>query len=429
MKTTPTSCIKTLILFYRSAQQQQVYANYLAESRMVRLLHRAYTFLNQWELGYIALAFHGFRTTAQFYPSHPLQGELIAFAAEANQRRNIQYITKLSGGALQPFFVPETTDKMQRLGSLLTQLTRTFRKGGWRRLKAKLRIIRQIEKREGWVVALNVASFLYNYAVFRHAFGPEARVAFSANDFSPIPLAFKAAAAANGLKQLFTMHGQISSSASGNVFPQLDYDVAFLYGDASLQSYRHNGEPTGTVFLTGFPGQSEPLRPVDGNLKTIGIALPNYYDAETQTAIEQIADLYNDCQIIIRCHPQMAKKPNFPSRPWISISNHADLKSFADVCDFAIAGNTGAQIDLLKFGCPVLYCSTLDKLGYDDMGLVREKVLMEQGVTAFDATAINTFFNLGWPEKFRRFDAFYLIDESQRKSLGEDITRAYQKLL
>lgn len=422
----PISCIKTIIWFYRSPQQQQVYLNYLSESRMIRLTHRAYEFLNKWDLGYLVLALHGLRTAAQFYPTRPVGGELLAFAVEPNQERGIRHITRLA--ALKPSFLPEATDKMQRLGNLLTAIGHIVKKGVFTDLRVVLRIVRAVDKKEGWVVALNVASFLFNYAAFQRAFSPETKAVIYANDFSPIPLAFRAAAEKRDLIRIFTMHGQISCAASGNIFPRLDADIVCLYGDASLQSYRVGGEPTGRVFLTGFPGQSQPVQtPV--SLGTIGVALANYYDDATQNTIEKIGSLYPHAHISVRCHPQMKKKPAFPGHTNVAVSDHAGLKDFTEDCDVVIAGNSGVQIDLLKAGLPVIYCATLDKLGQDDIGLVRAGIVPVQEDRALTAEEIGAFFGPGWVEKFRSYDAFYLMEDSHKTIVGEDIARAYKALL
>lgn len=396
---------------------------------MIKLTYRAYKLLDKIELGYIALALHGFRTTAQFYPSRKIHGELIAYAAEPNQHRNISNVARLSGGVMNPVFVPETKSKTQRLGNLLSFASRAMNREGLSTLRRLCTIVKKVEKREGWVIALNVASLLFTYISFRGAFGIESKVAFTANDFAPAPLAFKAATAAQGMKQLYAMHGQISVASSGNIFPRLNYDAAFLYGQSSLDSYRYNGEPTGCIILTGFAGKSEPLRIISEDIKNIGIALPNYYDDSTQHTIESLGELYSDCRIHVRCHPQMRRRPTFPMHPRVSASTHDSLKSFADECDFVVAGNTGAQIDILKFGCPVVYSDGLDNLGTDDIGLVGANIIPEQKESRFDKVTINSFFDVNWTKKFRYYDAAYLADDNAMNKISSDIAEAYRKLI
>lgn len=421
------SYINTLVRFYSSEQQQQVFQNYLTESKRVRLIFIAHKYLNKIGLGYLPLALQGLRSTAQFFPVRPLEGELIALALEPNQERNIRHIVSLSDGVMNPVFVPEAKSKTQRIKSIVFLSLSSITPNGLRALVRILNIVRQIDRRYGWVVALNIAMYLFNYSMFRHAFLADAKVAFTANDFSPVPLAFKAAARANGLKQIFTMHGQISCAESGNIFPSLDCDLSFLYGQKSQDAYiAGSGEPKGYVLFTGFPGESIAMRPLTEKYKTIGVILPNYYDCDTQEKIESLGKLYSKCSLVIRMHPHMAREPKFYGFDNIRISQKNNIKSFAMECDFVLAGNTGAQIDLLKLGCPTMYCPGLDKLGNDDIGLVHAGIILEHGPSAIDATALNAFFNDSWIMKFRAYDSSYLINDIEKSHMQDVLKELYK---
>lgn len=423
--------IHRLIVFYRSPQQQQVFQNYLTKSRRIRLIHAAYRLLSKLGLGHIALALQGAISTAQFYPKRPVKGVLIALALSPNQERNIRYIAEISQGIIDPAFMPESKKRGQRIGNFILFLLSILRPGGISSLRKILSIIHKVDRHYGWVVALNIAMYLFNYIAFRRAILSDAKVAFTANDFSPIPLAFKAATREKGLRQLFTMHGQISCSASGNLFPQLDYDISFLYGKKSLDAYEAgNRKAKGKVIFSGFPGANTVIRPVIINSsKPIGIVLPNYYDSDTHGMILTLSSIYPNRKIMLRKHPQMARVPQFRECCRVEIARHKDIQTFGSECDFILAGNTGAQIDLLKSGCPIIYCNGLDKLGYDDIGLVRAEVIPEQKDMPLERDFINLFFGKNWPKKFRSYDASYLISDKERKEISLDISESYRALI
>lgn len=414
--------------FYSLSQQAKVYESILAESKTLARHFCVYQAVSGLNLGYLVLALYGFRTAAQHNVHGPIPGDLVAFAAEFSQYKSIDYVVKLSGGLMKPTWVLREESRLARLLTMLRLAGALFKKNHRRKFKKILRIIRHVDRRQGWVQALNISSFLFNVFAFGMVLTDENKVAFTANDFSPVPLAFKYAGQKAGLKQMLTMHGQISSSISGNLFPRLDYDIAYLYGKASLQAYEAAGKPKGRVVFTGFPGESLPLRAVPETIGRIGVCLANYYDSDTGKALEAIARQHPAAQILIRWHPRMSQRPLFEEGN-IAYATNGDIKNFSQACDLVIAGNTGAQIDLLKLGCPVLHFPALDKLGNDDIGLVAADTVPLYAGKKIVAAEINKFFDAAWVEKFRVFDALYMASAAAEQNVHKEVQQAYMALI
>gem|GEM_PF-3109876 len=422
--------IVQVIDFYSLPSQLHVYENLLEESRTLRRHHCVYRALKPMKLGHFALALYGFRTAGQYNVFARERGDLVAFSAEYSQQRNIEYVCALSGGVMKPRHILHEQNRVARLWYMLRLALDICGPANGRALRKALRLIRHIDRKYSWVQAINAASFLFNAFSFRHAFTEENKAAFTANDFSPVPLAFKYASYARGLKQMLVMHGQLPVKTSETVMPRLDYDLSFLYGETALDTYRVKGEPLGRILFTGFPGESRAIRKAPEEIGSVGICLSNFYDEDTHKAIIKIGKLYAHAAVIIRCHPRMTRRPDFSGFGNISFSTFKAMSDFLQGCDFVIAGNTGAQVDMLKLGCPVAHFSKLDKFGDDDMGMVADRTVMGFDETrALTGKDIDQFFNDGWVKRFRRYDALYMATAEETRTVREDVARAYRELL
>ncbi len=422
--------LKHIIRFYSSEQQLTVYDSMLEESASLRRQHAAYRWLKRFGLGYWVLVLYGFRTAGRYDVSTHYDSTVLGFSVVTNNQQNMEHIRRLSENALVPSYICDTAGRGARVKNMLKLASKIMRPDGWRSVRKTAQIVKFVDRRHGWIQAVNVSSFLFGVFAFRNAFGPDNKIGFTANDFSPIPLAFKYAGRKAGLKQMFVMHGQISSAESGNTFPRLDYDVAFLYGDAALQAYKAGGSPLGKVVLTGFPGVSQPLRKVPDPVKSIGVCLANYYDADTYEAILDIGKTYPQAEVYVRCHPRCDQRPDFSNVSNIALSDHSGINDFAQACNFVIAGNTGGQIDLLKQGCPVLHYPALDKLGEDDIGLVADgTVPLFRKNNPMSAAGLNNHFDREWVKKFRKYDSQYMASEEETAEMRQEVRNTYLALL
>lgn len=401
----------------------------LHESGSLRRHYKTYKALNTLGLGYLVLALYGFRTAGRYDVTPHYHKPVLGFSLVPNNKNNMDNVAALSDHTIDLAYIEDGPSFAKRLANTCKHLGALSNAASWRSLNRALRVIKRIDDKYGWVQALNVASFLFGVFAFRRVFLPINKVGFTANDFSPIPQAFKYAGRQAGLKQMFVMHGQISGVESGIIFPPLNYDLAFLYGDAALQAYAASGSPVGSVVLIGFPGEASPMK-LPQKIQTIGICLANYYDESTHTAILNIGQLYEDAKILVRCHPRCAQKPDFTTTKNVSLSTHAEMDSFASSCDVVFAGNTGGQIDLLKLGCPIVHYAALDNLGDDDIGLVSDgTVLCAEDGKRLTASDLAKHFDDGWVEKFRKYDAQYLVSEAEKKEMRKNVKQAYAGLL
>ncbi len=422
--------IARIINFHSQPQQLTVYEHLLKDSLTLRFHYYFYKLLQFFNIGYFSLAFYGFRTAGRFDVFTALKGESVAIVNVPSHFRAIEFVCDFSENTINPTYLKEDESRIKRLQNILRFARELAKKEHGRFLRKTLRIVCNIESKHGWVQALNVASFIFSVFAFDGIFDKENKIAISANDFSPVPLAFKYAAHNAGLKQIFVMHGQISAAESGNFFAPLDYDVSLLYGDAALQAYESWGQTTGRVVLIGFPGDSKPIKQVPEKIQYIGVCLANYYDDDTHALIGRISELYNGARFFVRCHPRQTDKPDYSAHGNIKLSRHPSMEQFADACDFVIAGNTGAQIDLLKLGCPIVHCSALDKLGHDDIGLVADNtVMLFEEDKKPTASELNQFFGSDWLQKFRKYDAMYLVGDEELAQKRQEIKDAYTSLL
>lgn len=421
--------IRQITIFYSSEQQKKVFENYRKTNSLIRHSYKGYDLLRHHPLKYSFLCLYGIRTISSFNFKRRINSPLIAFASTNNQYKGIMRIANLCPDEIIPDFVETCNGRYKRLLNIFRFTSRILQPKARSQYRKILRIVQKIENREGWIAASNTASFLFSYVAFQNICGKNSIVAFTSNDFSPVPLGFKAATEKNGLRQMFAMHGQISSSASKNLFPKLRYHLSFLYGQHALSSYMVSAPPCGKVILTGMPGTDAPMRPIVGPLRRIGIALSNFYDTDTEHHILAIAKLYPEALIFVRKHPSANDIDKIPAHPNIAISKHKDITDFSKDCDLVIAGNTGAQLDILKAGCPTAYYDGLDKLGKDDIGLVADSIVMEQKSTSsLRTTEINDFFSLDWIKKFRECDASYQRTQSETHKMRQEIRMSYLSL-
>lgn len=146
------------------------------------------------------------------------------------------------------------------------------------------------------------------------------------------------------IKTIYIPHASISK-----VFPKLEFDYSFLYGQQMKDVYLDIGKPYGEIYLTGSI-RSENLKYLqkkEGFDKTIGIAINPMDDVleVKKIVIVLLADLCIK-NIIVRFHPRMKiNKFIIDSRVKYTSASKESIITFFSSINILIAGNSGIHLE------------------------------------------------------------------------------------
>jgi hypothetical protein len=431
------STLKQIARFYSAPTQVAVFNSMLQSPGSMGAHFKLNTVLEKIGLGGLSWLIYGVRCAVLFKANRPIFGRILSLDRYSNHRDNIEHVNDISGGVLQPAFVPQVQNTREKFLQFLHFFC-VFLPGMVRHIPKTMRIIQSIQRRYGWASAMQSACYMVAFLRFRKLFTQETRAVITACDFGIESLALKSAARIGGLKEIFTMHGQVPSKFSkdwltDDFYPKLKSDFSFLYGRAALEFYEAVGETSGKIFFTGFRGESKPLRVLPDTIKTVGIAFANYLDDNTLEVLKALSKGYPELRFSLRFHPGMKSKPSLEGYPNMELAPKGEsIEEFAARVDCALFGNTGSQLDVLKVGCPIAYLNGLDAFGYDDIGLVQYGVIPEFIPGQHDITLLHEHYkqNTAWAEKFRLYyDALYQADDAAKDALRRDIQVALGTIL
>ena len=176
-----------------------------------------------------------------------------------------------------------------------------------------------------------------------------------ANDHNVHNRLFKIACEKVNIKTVYLQHASVTS-----MFPKLDFDQNFLFGDVDLIKYKKIGQIIGEVFLVGSPKFDELYQYrrniVTEKKYTFGLALNLIDETEKIKSLIDIVLTNTSYNIIVRMHPGDKRKLNY-STERITIQNAKDssLLSFFSNIDFMLAGESSIHLESLYVYIPSFY--------------------------------------------------------------------------
>jgi hypothetical protein len=411
--------------------RQVLFTNLMQARRSVRLAYRVHARLaGTWAS---AVLVSGYGLVYYLRISRPAvrDARIVAVAKHANARRQIDRVCSWVGhehcGRIRIRLGP---------GSAITGLLGLASPASYRGAVRSLRIIRALDRKHGFLVACRSAAAIAWYARARAMFVTHRPGAvLVSSDSNPEEVGFTAAAAALAIPRVFVSHAYPTPFA-----PALNFSLSILEGEAAVRRRMRKGPITGEIVLAGVEGDSVPIdiarferkRPV------IGIFTPKAVSWPT------LAEIIHDCrqafsprQIVIRWHPsRLDQARHIQSLGDLSgIDESAMSAALSDVarrCDWVIADeNSNVHLPVLKLGIPTVVVKGLglypdtrsDMYGFAAAGVVFPAV---KSIRDIRASAFTAFFQDGWADRFRQYDASYLRSQTE---IGAEVRRAVWRLI
>ena len=176
-----------------------------------------------------------------------------------------------------------------------------------------------------------------------------------ANDHNVENRLFKIASEHLKIKTVYLQHASVTS-----LFPQLDFDQSFLFGEEDFTKYKIVGEVKGEIILAGSPKLDELYEfRRDSSFRqrqTIGLAL-NAND-ETDRIISLVDSILakSSYNVIIRMHPGDKRQLEFDSvRIKLHNATKVPLIEFFSKIDFLIAGDSSIHLECMYLNIPSFF--------------------------------------------------------------------------
>lgn len=262
-----------------------------------------------------------------------------------------------------------------------------------------------------------VSAFLF----FKSALSQLKMPIFLANDHAPIPIALWAIAKYAHLKVFYIQHAAISG-----LFPPLDFDLAILFNNNSLNAYKKIGQVSGVVaFFSPYPDDFVGVSASKIQVVSIATGLFPYVEG-VRCVVDWVRSQFSGVDIICKAHPRSSKKV-VQSLEGLGLKVLTDeVLNWVEV-DLAIAGNSGVIVDALHAGCPVVYDSNLDSICYDYYGFIEAGVLLDRSnIDRPIIQALNEFYDELWEERFSDFDVTVI---SSKTDLERELSQKLRKEL
>jgi hypothetical protein len=163
--------------------------------------------------------------------------------------------------------------------------------------------------------------------------------------------------------------------------PPLEFDFAYLYGEASLSDYLRAGIASRAVYLVGSPKFDAFLSHANRSptVKAVGICTNLLTrEIETETLLRSLLAEFGDLTFCIRPHPR-DKRPFFAEIAENLGLDYSDPKAegsfdFLQRVDAIVAGDTGIHLEAALMNVCPIYLASLgageDLLGFIRKGLV-----------------------------------------------------------
>jgi len=240
-----------------------------------------------------------------------------------------------------------------------------------------------------------------------------------ANHYSPECTALMAAAKNMSIKVIFTNHAHTPEQVTFPSSPPVD--LALLTSGAVYHKLISKSKQHIRYKLIGYEQNKKPLQlDFSSNSKlTVGIfftALTNM--DRVRILIDRFLNAFHPKKILLRPHPVTLLKENFSGIQQdysvVKISKNTSLNYDINQCDLIVCGNTGAVIEILKGGCPVLYDAELDQITYDYNGFIEGGLIPSADkINNQLLTKLSKFYKReGWEKIMQLYDASYLNDKN-----------------
>jgi hypothetical protein len=411
--------------------RQVLFANLLQARRSVRLAYYLHARLAGTWSSAVLVSGYSLLYYLRISPPRVRAAAIFAVAKHANARRQIDRVCSWAGQEHCSWI--QTT---LGFGTGFTRLLRLASPASHSGVRRSLRIIRVLERRHGFLVACRSAAAIAWYARAKAILVTHRpRAVLVSSDSNPEEVGFTAAAAALAIPRIFVSHAYPTPFA-----PALDFSLSILEGEAAVRCRMRRGPVKGEIVLAGVEGDSAPLDVGRFERKgpVIGIFAPKAVSWPTLLAvINDCRQVFGPRQIVIRWHPSRLDQARHIS----SVGELAGIEEspmgamLSDVarrCDWVIADeNSNVHLPVLKLGIPTvvvrglgLYPDTRSDLyGFAAAGVVFPPVSSIRDVRA---SAFKAFFQDGWADRFRQYDASYLRSQAE---IGAEVRRAIWRLI
>ncbi|RUO71790.1 hypothetical protein [Idiomarina ramblicola] len=202
-----------------------------------------------------------------------------------------------------------------------------------------------------------------------------------ANDHSPVPVAFWAAAKNLGIKTLYVQHAEVTES-----FPPLDFDFAILRNRASGEIYKRieknhcqmvfGARESRTIDINSLMARRNIVEQREANC--VVIYLTAIFNSENVTKLVRALKASTHIEhVSIKPHPSFWKVHDSNI-----FQNVALLSDHVDTPHIAVCGNSSVVLELLEKGNVVVQDFSLDDIKLDYYGFVRNGLVKEVNVKA-----------------------------------------------
>jgi len=379
----------------------------------------------------LLVACYGLAALMSIAPARNRRARVLAVARHANARRQVSRVMTWIGG-----------DECGMVRSGLKTLVRLAGVGSLallfapRALRRALHIVRAFDRRHGFLESCRAVEAIAWYSWSRKMLGRRRPGAVMVSgDSNPEEAGFIAAARALDIPQVFVAHAYPTPFS-----PPLDFTLSILEGEQAVEERRVKGPITGQIVLAGVEGESAPLDPrrIQRPNPVIGIFPPKAFSWKVLAEIvEDCRAHYHARRIVIRWHPSMLESPRLSQHVAdrsniIEVPGSAPFDQVARQCDWVIAAeNSNVHLPLLKLGIPSVAVSGLglyprsrsDLYGFIEHGIVFPPV---RSIRELRADAFAAFFSDCWVERFKRYDASYLLPPG---TIERDVRSAIHRLL
>ncbi len=369
----------------------------------VRLTLRIYQLLAESHLSFLAtLMLAGFGALA-FGVRVRGNGDIIAVARYANEQRQIDFLKTALGAE-------RFRDLRLGYGSLLLPAR-------WIALAVLLprylRLVGRLRRRHAFLPACRGAQTLGYYLMFHRLLTSlPCRTAAVASNYSPDGAALALAAQSRGLHTLFCSHAFLSNSGW---MPGISFDLAVLSGQAELDEYQGTLlTKSRRILFMGIDGEERPMR-LDRLQQDspVGIFLTGLLDVTGLETIVAALSSRKPSLILIRQHPVTLVHHDLRRLqrryPNVIITRDTLLLSDIERCNWIISGGSNVHLQILKYGVPSVYVSSLEPLPYDYKHFVRSGIIPAvEDIGRLTPDDIRTFYaDPAWQDRFRYFDGGY----------------------
>jgi len=406
MKTHLFKALRVLLRVESRNVQIDLFDDVKSRVFVIRVAYEIFEILRTTPLSTLMVVGYGLKSA--FYASLPKRSaSIVATAMYINEQKTIEALGDWIGSG---------KIEIARVGLNLNGGLRQF---NLRKLLQIIRIAGYLKRRYHFMPVCRALSTLFYYLNFRKSLaGCGARVVCLASANSPDSLGMRFAAHALGVPTVFVPHAAVPCRSDG---PTLDFSLAVLSGAASLNAFAEAGKVSGRVIFAGIAGHSSPLRlaKLKNEIRTFGIFLTGLTDRQRlANFIGKLLHRYEGAKIVIRPHPlEVVNIPmdeiteRFRS---VVISRGVFLAEDIQRCDFVFIGNSSVVLETLKGGTPAALLQGIDAVPHDYYRFIENGVVPEiDDISGFDPEKICAFYEVGWIDRFRKYDYSYLRDQNE----------------